>query len=80
MNSGKTGEDAVCEYLKSMGYDVLNRNFHSRYGEIDVIAKVGECTVFVEVKTRKSTTYGTPAEFVTQSKMLQTMAHSGIKG
>ncbi len=69
MNSGKMGEDAVAEYLKNNGYEVLKRNFHSRYGEIDIIAKRAECTVFCEVKTRKSSAYGTPAEFVTKRKM-----------
>lgn len=69
MNSGKMGEDAVCEYLKNSGYDVIERNFHSRYGEIDIIAKTGKCIVFVEVKTRKGISYGTPAEFVTPAKI-----------
>lgn len=69
MNSGKIGEDAVCKYLGNNNYEILSRNYHSRYGEIDIIAKSGECIVFVEVKTRKSTVYGNPAEFVTQQKM-----------
>lgn len=68
-NSGKIGEDAVCKFLKERGKTILERNFHSRFGEIDIIFKDGEVTVFVEVKTRKSTAYGTPAEFVTENKM-----------
>lgn len=69
MNSGKTGEDAVCKFLEGKGYEILSRNFHSRYGEIDIIAKLGECIVFTEVKTRKSIAYGRPAEFVTHQKI-----------
>lgn len=69
MNSGKFGEDAVCEYIKEYNYEILKRNYHSRYGEIDIIAKDNECIAFIEVKTRKSTAFGTPAEFVTKNKM-----------
>ena len=69
MNSGKIGEDAVVEYLENSGYEILERNFHSRFGEIDIIAKKEKCIMFVEVKTRKSVNYGTPAEFVTSAKM-----------
>ena len=49
-------------YFKNNGYEILERNFHSRWGEIDIIAKKEKCIVFVEVKTRKSVKYGTPAE------------------
>ena len=69
MNSGKIGEDKAEEYLKNKGYEILERNFHSRFGEIDIIARIGECIVFLEVKTRKSIVYGRPCEFVTYQKM-----------
>lgn len=69
MNSGKMGEDIVCEFLRRKGYDIIERNYHSRYGEIDILAKDGDVWVFVEVKTRKSSAFGTPAEYVTAAKM-----------
>ena len=69
MNSGKIGEDAVTEYLENNGYKILERNFHSRWGEIDIIAQKDGLIAFVEVKTRKNVNYGTPAEFVTSQKM-----------
>ena len=68
LNSGKTGENAAEKYLKKNGYTILERNYRKTYGEIDIIAKHGENIAFVEVKTRKSDLYGTPAEFVTKSK------------
>jgi putative endonuclease len=67
-NSGKTGENAAAKYLKNKGYKILAKNFRKTYGEIDIIAQKGENITFVEVKTRKSDAYGTPAEFVTIKK------------
>jgi len=69
MNSGKIGEDTVAKYLENNGYGILERNFHSRWGEVDIIAAKDGCVVFVEVKTRKNAKYGTPAEFVTPQKI-----------
>ena len=50
---GDIGEDFVCGYLKENGYDILERNFTIRGGEIDIIAEKGCIVAFVEVKTRK---------------------------
>ncbi len=67
-NSGAAGENAAVKYLKKNGYKILERNYRKTYGEIDIIAKYGENIAFVEVKTRKSDSYGSPAEFVTVKK------------
>ncbi|AJD02453.1 Predicted endonuclease distantly related to archaeal Holliday junction resolvase [Campylobacter lari] len=48
---GKKGEDLACEYLKTQGFEVLKRNFHSKFGEIDIIAKKDKILHFVEVKS-----------------------------
>jgi putative endonuclease len=47
---------------------IIDRNYRSRYGEIDLIAEEGETLVFVEVKARRGTAYGTPEESVTARK------------
>lgn len=65
---GQQGEDAACEYLVSKGYKILCRNFHSRFGEIDIIASCGRYIVFDEVKARGDTKIARPAEFVEFSK------------
>ncbi len=52
---GKKGEDLACEFLKKQGFRIIDRNFHSRYGEIDIIAENEQYIIFVEVKLRKST-------------------------
>jgi putative endonuclease len=67
---------------KVFGYTILELNFKSRYGEIDIIAKDGETLVFVEVKYRKSERYGYPEEFVNlkkQYKILQTARYFMLK-
>lgn len=65
---GAWGEKQSCEFLKNLGYEILTVNYHSRYGEIDIIAKENNCLVFAEIKTRKNNFYGNAAEYVTHSK------------
>ena len=65
---GVAGEDAVARWYEGAGYDVLDRNWRVRDGEIDLVASRGDTLVFCEVKTRASTRFGTPFEAVTPSK------------
>lgn len=65
---GYFGENAVCEYLTSHGCEILARNYTIRGGEIDIIAKKGECVLFVEVKTRKKGCLVSGVEAVTKAK------------
>lgn len=64
---GDLGEKAVCDFLKTQGYSILQTNYSCLMGEIDIIAKHNELIVFVEVKTRK-TAYFALSSVVTQSK------------
>lgn len=66
---GKRGEEIAETYLKSHGYQVIERNFKARYGEIDIVAKEGKTLVFIEVKTRYSKAFGPPQEAVTPWKI-----------
>ena len=61
---GRYGEDLATNYLKSQGYDVLERNIRYRFGEVDIIAKKENMLIVVEVKTRRTQTYGMPCEAV----------------
>jgi putative endonuclease len=63
------GEDLAEKYLKSKGYKILERNFRKGYGEIDIIALKDDTLVFVEVKTRTSTKFGTPFEAISPFKL-----------
>ena len=50
---GKLGEEIACRYLMSLGYEILLRNYHKSYAEIDIIAAIDNLLVIVEVKTRR---------------------------
>ena len=65
---GELGEDAAANHLRSRGFVVLRRNYHSRYGEIDIIARDAQTLLFVEVKARSEAMWGTPAQAVTPEK------------
>ena len=72
---GDFGETEACRFLEKIGYSILKRNYHSRAGELDIIAKDGGTIVFCEVKTRSGKAYGTPGEFVDfrkQEKIIKT--------
>ena len=71
MNNRKIGtiyEDKACEYLKGLGYIIIERNFRGKRGEIDIIARDNHTLVFVEVKYRTSNAKGFPEEAVTYAK------------
>ena len=66
---GDMGEEIACKYLVDNGYKILERNVHySRFCELDIVAQYKNTLVFVEVKTRKSETFGTPMEAITKTK------------
>lgn len=67
-SSGLLGENAACAFLQRQKYRILERNYRKRCGEIDIIAQKGNKIVFVEVKTRSGSLYGTPGEAVTHTK------------
>ncbi len=75
---GKLGEKIACEYLESNGYKIIQRNFTTKKGEIDIIARDNEEIVFIEVKTRSNYKYGKPVEAVNEIKqrhMLNTIKY-----
>lgn len=66
--TGKDGEVFACDFLIKNGYEIILRNFRCKVGEIDIIAKDKDEIVFVEVKTRKQSEFGLPAEAVDKRK------------
>lgn len=68
---GQKGEDLAAEYILNKGYSILHRNYRLKTGEIDIIAQDGVTTVFIEVKTRSTDIFGSPAAAVTPHKQFQ---------
>ncbi len=67
-SKGKAAEDKAASFLKSLGYEVLERNFRTKFGEIDIIAKDGNTLIFVEVRSKSYSSFGTPEETISKSK------------
>ncbi len=69
---GAAGEKEAAEFLQRNGYTILKTNYRvGRLGEIDIIANENEYICFIEVKTRRTSTFGTPGEAVTRAKQLK---------
>jgi putative endonuclease len=58
--TGKRGEELAAAHLAEAGYRIVERNYRSVFGEIDIVAEEGETLVFIEVKCRRSDAYGPP--------------------
>ena len=65
---GRSGEDIAATWYEDHGFEVLERNWQRREGEVDLIARKGRTVAFCEVMTRTSDTYGTGAEFMLAAK------------
>lgn len=76
---GREGERLAAQYLRQTGYDILAANYRSRWGEIDIIAR-DQCgqIVFIEVKTRRSLLFGTPAAAVNRRKQARIRITAGV--
>ncbi len=68
-NIGFSKENEAVLFLKSKGYKILERNFHSKFGEIDIIALNGNTLVFVEVRSKSYTYFGYAEETIDRRKI-----------
>lgn len=66
---GRFGEDVAVRHLEAKGWQIVDRNWRGRSGEVDIVAMDGSTLVIVEVKTRTGTGFGHPAEAVTLTKV-----------
>ncbi len=71
---GREGEDRACAHLRARGYEIIARNWRSRFGEIDVIARDGDILAFVEVKARSRSGFGGPEGALDQRKQARIIA------
>lgn len=74
---GRSAEGLAADFYRSRGFDVLARNYRRAGGEVDVIARCGSLLVFCEVKARRSTRWGVPAEFVDGRKQARIKRMAG---
>ena len=68
IKTGNKGEDLAADFLRKKGFEVIVRNYRYKHSEIDLIAKQENLLVFVEVKTRSSSSFGEPEAFVDSKK------------
>ena len=71
---GKDGEELACRELRRRGYAILDRRYRTRWGEIDIVARHGATTVFVEVKARQGGEFGGAAAAITPWKQRRLVA------
>ena len=69
LTTGKKGEEIAKRYLEKKGYKILEKNYKTKYAEIDLIAKKRNELVFVEVRTKMGENFGTPEETIDKKKM-----------
>jgi uncharacterized protein (TIGR00252 family) len=69
--TGNAAESRAAEYLQNLGYKVVDRNWRTRYCEIDIVAEKERTVWFVEVKFRKNSSQGAGYEYVTPKKLQQ---------
>lgn len=75
--TGKLGESHIANYLEQRGYRILKRNYHCRFGEIDIIAANEQYIAFVEVKTRRKDSMVAPFEAITPQKRQKIVLTAG---
>lgn len=66
---GRRGEQIAADHLIELGYEIVERNWRCAHGELDIVARDGGDTVFVEVKTRGGEAFGHPFEAITAEKL-----------
>jgi putative endonuclease len=71
---GQHGEQLAADQLTTLGYSIIDRNYHCAVGEIDIIAQRNDLWIFVEVRTRRGRKYGTPEESITPRKRAHLIA------
>jgi putative endonuclease len=71
---GDAAEDRACRHLEGSGFAIVERNFRTPGGEIDIVARKGDVLVFAEVRSREAAGFGTPEESVTPAKRRRIVA------
>ncbi len=78
MRLGRAGEVSAERFLRKKGYRIIERNYRTRFGELDIIARDGRTLVFVEVKARTGQAFGSPGEAVGRRKQSRLTLAAGL--
>lgn len=70
-STGKQAEEAAAAFLRNQGFSIVDRNWRTRWCEIDIVAKRDNCMHFVEVKYRSSSKWGSALTYITPTKLKQ---------
>ena len=69
MNTGRRGEEIAKEYLEKKGYKIVERNYKTKYAEIDLVARRKNELIFIEVRTKIGENFGSPEETIDRKKL-----------
>ncbi len=76
--TGRIGENIAAKFLENLGLEILTRNYHTRFGEIDIIARQNDIYIFIEVKTKIGDQFGTPEEMINQGKIAKVLKMASV--
>jgi putative endonuclease len=80
LQTGKLGENIAKDFLEKKGYNIVEQNYKTKYGEIDIIAKKGGELIVVEVRTKIGDLYGTPEDSLTKKKLRKIWLNARARG
>ena len=69
LQTGKMGEEIAKEFLEKKGYNIIEQNYKTKYGEIDLVGQLGKELVIVEVRTKIGEDFGSPEDSLTKNKL-----------
>lgn len=80
LRTGKLGEEIAKEFLEKKGYKIIEQNYKTKYGEIDLVCQKGKELIAVEVRTKVGDLYGTPEESLTKKKIRKVWLNALARG
>lgn len=80
LQTGKLGEEIAREFLEKKGYKIIEQNYKTKYGEIDLVMRKGKELIAVEVRTKRGDMFGSPEESLTKKKLRKIWLNAQARG